>query len=470
MKPRSLRVKLTLWFSFIFSFIIFLSDYVGYRGLERLIMTELDSSLISTATIASAAFKDSNTIDLNAISRGQKSPRFVPQFLQIVDASGSVIGEWGAIKLSGPILDKSQLADIISGEALTDDRAVNNQTMRIAAIGDERAGQHYAVVVGTSAEGVRYTTVRIALILLIVDIVTVVASVAGGYLIIGRALRPVDHITERARQIGAGDLHQRLEYTDSSSEMASLTSVLNEMFDRLQRMFESQKQFVQDASHEIRSPLAALRLRLEVALRQPRSAEEYRRVIESSLQDVERLTALAEDLFLLARADSNNLTMELREISLCEVLSGVCDQLMPLAESRHVELRLEADSPCFVYADRVGITRAFRNIVENALKYTPPGGKVKVTVRPEGDQIRTDVEDTGVGIPIEEQANIFRRFYRVDHARSRDAGGTGLGLAICDQIIRAHQGRLEVESAPGQGSRFKIYLASAAALLEETTV
>jgi signal transduction histidine kinase len=239
------------------------------------------------------------------------------------------------------------------------------------------------------------------------------------------------------------------------------------MLEKLERLFNSQKQFIQDASHETRSPLAALRCRLEVALRQKRSAEEYKQVIEGSLQDAARLTTLAEDLFLLARADSNNLTMELREVSLSEAAAAVHEQLMPMAEARGVRFTLETQPECFVYADRPRIDQALRNLAENALKYTPKGGRVSLSVKRQGESICADIIDTGIGIPPEEQDHIFRRFYRVDHARSRSDGGTGLGLAICDQIIRAHQGRIEVESAPGRGARFTVHLAASAALLDK---
>jgi heavy metal sensor kinase len=307
---------------------------------------------------------------------------------------------------------------------------------------------------------------QMAVFLLAMDIVTVVAVIVGAYLIVGKALRPVDHITERAHQIGAGDLHQRLEYIDSSSEMVRLTEVLNEMLEKLCRLFESQKQFVQDASHEIRSPLAALICRLEVALRQERSAQDYRRVIESSLEDASRLRSLADDLITLARADLDSLSMEFREVSLFDVLAEIHERLSPLAESHQIAFVLDARPDCVVYADRSRIEQVFRNLAENSLKYTPCGGRVVMRMRYEGEYVRTDIEDTGIGIPEVEQEKVFRRFYRLDHARSRDDGGTGLGLAICDQIIRFHLGRIEVDSAQGRGTRFTVYLASAAALLD----
>ncbi|HVG18795.1 MAG TPA: ATP-binding protein [Blastocatellia bacterium] len=470
MKPRSLRLNLILWFTFVFTLILFLSDYVTYNAIQKILLSELDSSLISTAALESASLRDEDATDIKAISnRPNQYARFVRQFVQVLDGEGRVTNQSGVPESTGPLIDKSQLAAALGGSVIAADGHFDGSSIRLAAVGAERNGLPFAVVVGTRSDSGRNIASRIALILLVIDIVAVAASIMGGYLIIGKALKPVDHIAERARHIGQGNLRQRLEYMDSSSEMVRLTAVLNEMLDKLQRLFESQEQFVQDASHEIRSPLAALRCRLEVALRQDRPPEDYRQVIEGSLEDATRLTALADDLFLLARADSNNLSMEFREVSLAEVLAGIHAQLMPLAESQAIDFTLDAGPNSTVYADRTRIAQAFRNLAENALKYTPRGGRVAIRVKPEGEDVRADIEDTGIGIPQEEHANIFRRFYRVDHARSRSDGGTGLGLAICDQIVRAHGGRIEVDSAPGGGSRFSVYLASATALLERAT-
>jgi heavy metal sensor kinase len=468
MRPKSLRVNLILWFTFVFSLVLFVSDYVTYNALRAVMLAELDSGLISMATLESAAFKEDNTVDLETISRlADQYPRFIHQFVQVLDAHGRVLGQSGLPATSSSVIDQSQLSAALVGRVVKAELLLDGRPVRVAAVSGDRDGVPFTVVVGVATDSVRRTMSRVGMIILAVDILAIIASIAGGYLIIGNALKPVDHITERAHLIGEGNLRQRLQYIDSSSEMVRLTTVLNEMLDKLQRLFDSQKQFIQDASHETRSPIAALRCRLEVALRQPRSAEEYRQVIEGSLHDATRLTVLADDLFLLARADSNNLSMELREVSMSEAVAGVHEQFMPVAETRGVEFMFDAESDCVVYADRARINQALRNLVENALKYTPKGGRVSVSVKHDGEFIRVDVVDTGIGIPLEEQANIFRRFYRVDHARARSDGGTGLGLAICDQIIRAHQGAMEVESALGHGARFTMRLAAATSLLDK---
>ncbi|HXG91262.1 MAG TPA: ATP-binding protein [Blastocatellia bacterium] len=468
MKPRSLRTNLILWFTLIFTLVLLLSDYATYTVLQDILVSQWDSNLISMATLEGAAFKEGNALDLETINNQPQPPaRFINQFIQVIDEAGAVVKEHGLAADTGPLIDRAQLASAFSGQVITASRYIESTPVRVAAVATERDGKPFVIAVGMKAETMRGTTSEIALILLAIDLIAIAISIAGGYMIIGKALRPVDHIAMRAHQIGEGNLRQRLQYIDSSSEMVHLTTVLNEMLDKLQRLFESQKQFVQDASHELRSPLAALICRLEVALRQNRSDEEYRQVVADALEDAARLKTLADDLFLLARADSNNLSMELREVSLSDVLAAVHEQLKPLAESLGIEFTFVAQPDCKVYADRARIHQAFRNIAENALKYTPRGGRVTIRIARDGDRIRADIEDTGIGIPIEEQSNIFRRFYRVDHARSRSDGGTGLGLAICDQIIRAHHGEIEVESAPGRGSRFTVYLTAETALIDE---
>src|SRR5262249_45760923 len=147
---------------------------------------------------------------------------------------------------------------------------------------------------------------------------------------------------------------------------------------------------------------------------------------------------LANDLLLLAQADQSGLNLELQEVCITEIVTEVYENLKPLAQTRRISLTTDLQPPCLSYGDRRRLHQVFRNLVENALHYTPAGGLVTITVKTEGDQIVTAVEDTGIGIPFEELANIFNRFYRVDRARSRDEGGTGLGLAICEQIIREH--------------------------------
>src|ERR1044072_4595958 len=372
MKPKSLRVNLILWFTFVFSLVLFVSDYVTYNALRAVMLTELASCLISMATLESAEFKEDNSLDLETISRrADQYPRFAHQFVQVLDAEGRVLGQSGLPATSSAVINQSQISAALSGAVVKAELLLDDKPVRLAAVSGDRDGAPFAVVIGVATDSVRRTMSQVGLIILGIDILAIIASIAGGYLIIGNALKPVDHITERAHLIGEGNLRQRLQYIDSSSEMGRLTTVLNKMLDKLQRLFDSQKQFIEDASHETRSPLAALRCRLEVALRQTRSAAEYRQVIEGSLQDATRLTVLADDLFLLARADSNNLSMELREVSLSEAAAGGYEQFMPVGGARSIEFTLDAESDCVVYADRARINQALRNLVENALKYTP---------------------------------------------------------------------------------------------------
>lgn len=472
MKPRSIRFKLTLWFILIFTSIILVSDYFTYRSLQRITLKEMDADILSMATLESVAFKEDMTLDLDLMNRQtQQYPLFLRQVGQVIDATGKVVLQFGIKGSDEPVLTPSQITEALAGQPISTDGMIDDKAVRLGAVSIERQSGQYVIVIGTNTEKLRFYTDRMAWSMLGMDFLTVILTVAGGYFITGKVLKSVEHIANRAHEIGTGNLKQRLQQIDSSAEMTHLTNVLNEMLSKLENLFEGQKQFLQDVSHEIRSPLAALQVRLEVALRQPRTVEEYRQVLQVSLQDTLRLSNLANDLLLLAQADQSGLSLELQEVSITKIISEVYENLQPLAQARQIRLLTDYQSsvPCSSYGDRRRLYQVFRNLVENALHYTPAGGLVTLTVKADGEEILVIVEDTGVGIPVEEQAKIFDRFYRVDRARSRSEGGTGLGLAICEQIIREHQGKIEVVSSPGNGARFTVHLSSAAALTEEVT-
>jgi signal transduction histidine kinase len=209
-----------------------------------------------------------------------------------------------------------------------------------------------------------------------------------------------------------------------------------------------------------------------VAARQPRSVQEYEEVVRSCLREVIRLSELAEDLLLLARADAGHLPLELREVSVAHLLREVCAHMSELATEESVGLQLHVISPGSVYADRAQLERVFRNLIENGIKYSKNTGRgvVHVSLSRDGPWVRIDVEDNGVGIAEPQLENIFRRFYRVDHTHLTETEGTGLGLAICHQIVQAHSGRIDVSSRPGQGSTFSVFLLDAASLTIEEDV
>jgi heavy metal sensor kinase len=265
-------------------------------------------------------------------------------------------------------------------------------------------------------------------------------------------------MTEIARRISAEHLAGRLEETGADDELGRLAQTLNEMLSRLDVAFKEMRQFTADASHELQTPLTILKGEIEVALRSPRGLEEYERILKSALEEIDKIAHLVEGLLLLARADAGVLRMDQRAVDLGQLVDEVYGQARILAEARSLNLRLGAVEPVSTQGDYTHLRRLLLNLVDNGIKYTPPGGKVTLSLQSSGGWASIRVEDTGIGIPQEDQARIFQRFYRSPEARSRAEGGAGLGLCIARSIAEAHGGRIEVESHPGQGSSFTVLL------------
>jgi two-component system heavy metal sensor histidine kinase CusS len=225
------------------------------------------------------------------------------------------------------------------------------------------------------------------------------------------------------------------------------------MIVRLERSFEDIRRFTADAAHELRTPLTVMRNVAEVALRSPREPEHYRRVLGDMLEEVERLTRLAEQLLFLCREDAGLIPLATATMRLDELVRAAVEHMSVVAEAKGLVLECSALTPCSIHGDADQLRRVLFNLLDNAIKFTPAGGTVRVTLERSNDVARVVVVDAGIGIAAEHIPHIFKRFYRVDPARGQETGGTGLGLAICHSIAAAHGGHLEIESVVGRGTR-----------------
>lgn len=275
----------------------------------------------------------------------------------------------------------------------------------------------------------------------------------GGYLFIGVVVRPIDRITRTARRIGAESLGQRLRVRGPDDELSRLASAFDEMLDRLEAAFAREQRFVADAAHELRTPLAVMKTNLEVALRQDRSARDYRTVLEELREETERLSRLAEGLLWLARSDAPHLPPP-GPVALDALVLESVDRLAATAARKRIAFDTARLEPVEIYGHAERLQRALFNVLDNAVKYTPPEGRVTVVARHAGTRAEMSVHDTGPGIPAEHLPHVFERFYRADAARSRSDGGAGLGLAIARELIEAEGGELRAENKPGEGSTF----------------
>ncbi len=287
---------------------------------------------------------------------------------------------------------------------------------------------------------------------------TVAATLAGGYLLAGRTLAPVERITETARNISGERLNQRVPVANPGDELGRLAATLNDMLDRLERSFAEMQRFTADAAHELRTPLAVIRNEAEVALRTPRTTDEYARVLETLLEETVRLSEMADQLLFLCRQDAGLNPPARGEVPLDDLLRAVVDNMRLVAEAKGVALVLADDAPGAVRGDPLQLRRVFYNLIDNAVKYTAAGGTVRVTSRRDGSEVAVIVSDTGIGIPTIHLPRVFDRFYRVDASRAGDTGGAGLGLAICRSVVRAAGGTIAVTSVEGRGAVFEVRL------------
>ncbi|HEY5909227.1 MAG TPA: ATP-binding protein [Verrucomicrobiae bacterium] len=283
-------------------------------------------------------------------------------------------------------------------------------------------------------------------------------ALLGGFVLVNRALSPVDHITESAAHISSHNLSERLPVARTGDELERLSIALNRMIERLDAAFKHSRRFVADASHELRTPLTVLRGELEGLVAEPQMSADWRERLGSVLEEVDRLTGIVEGLFAISRLDAGEAAAEWAKFDLAQLAVSTADQMSLLAEDKQIRVTCAAAKGVWVEGDRARLKQVVVNLLDNAIKYTPAGGAITLTVRADDGRALLEVGDTGIGIPGEFLPRVFERFFRVDRARSRDEGGAGLGLSIVESICAAHQGRVEVHSVPGEGSLFRVAL------------
>jgi heavy metal sensor kinase len=313
------------------------------------------------------------------------------------------------------------------------------------------------------ASGLRRTQRELVRVFLVGMPLGAVLAFGGGWLLARRALSPLAGMAARARAITASLLSQRLPVSNPHDELGRLGTVFNETLQRLENSFNELRRFAADASHELRTPLTALRAAGEVALRDPRDPANLRDTISAILEEAQRLEDLVEPLLALARAEADAPPLRRSPVACGALAREVAEGLRVLAEEKQQHLVVEAAADITVAADAGLLREALQNIVHNAIRYTPTGGRVTIRCQGRQNAAVIEVEDTGEGIAPEHRARVFERFYRVDKARARAEGGAGLGLAIARAAVERHGGRIELESTPGKGSLFRIVLPAGAA-------
>jgi heavy metal sensor kinase len=281
---------------------------------------------------------------------------------------------------------------------------------------------------------------------------------AGGLALATRSMAPLGWMAVQAREITGSSLHRRLEIGSAAEELSLLAASFNDLLARLDQSFETMRRFVADASHELRTPLAVIHGEADVALAKDRTASEYRDSLAVILDESRRLSRLVDDLLNLARADAGHVKLNTAELYLDDLVAECCRSIEPMAAARGLALECRCPEDVSFNGDEELLRRMILNLLDNAVRYTPSGGRIAVALEIENAGLLLSVSDTGAGIPPESAPHVFERFYRADKARSRHEGGFGLGLSIVKWIAEAHHGSAGMTSRSGAGSIFFVRL------------
>ena len=460
----NIRLRLTLWYTAILFLILLVFSLAVYLGLARSLLATVDNHLQREVgeILGNLNFERPHDDDADEQEAGLEL-KYTPEegvFWRILGADGRPLIDPGYFE--GASFDPNVLE---AGRAqfeyarLASDTPIRLYTAPFI-IEEQGAG---IVQVAESYRHVQDVQGQLILLLALGIPFTLLAASLGGWFLAGSAINPIDRITRAADQISAQDLHQRLDLDLPNDEVGRLASTFDKMLARLEDAFERQKRFIADASHEMRTPLTILKGDVEVALNRPRSVEEYQETLEMVNETTDRLTGLVEELFLLARADNNQVPLQIVEFNLPDLLIKDISHLMPRAIEKNVALNLDAPDELSMQADLAKLSRLFINLIDNAIKYSEVGDEVTVRVTTQDQFACVAITDTGPGISPEHTSQLFQRFYRVDKARSRlttdtNGSGAGLGLSIAQWLAELHGGRIEVVSDVGQGSTFTVWL------------
>jgi two-component system, OmpR family, heavy metal sensor histidine kinase CusS len=446
----SIGRRLTMWYGGLFALALLLFGAVVYSVFSRTLLVEVDRAIAEELDEVQKAVHEAP--DREALQR-RLNDEFDGHELYVIQIN-TAAGE--------PFFRNENARRELPSDWRTETGGFTS--VRLAAGRDYRGAARDAsgpagdfIIYAADALDVwRDAVNRLLLVMWCAAPAVLAVGLGGGWWMSRRALAPVDGMIDTVRQITADRLDRRVSVANPDDELGRLAATFNAMIARLERTFDEIRRFTADAAHELRTPLSVLRSEAEVVLRADRSPGQYRRTLENQVEEIDRLSRLADQLLFLCREEGRRTGDSAAPVRLDRLLGDLADDLQPAAEEKGLSLETAAFEPCVVNGDVEGLRRLFLNLLDNALKYTPAGGTVRLELNAGPDRCQAVVADTGIGIAAEHLEHLFERFYRVE--TSRTAPGFGLGLAICRAIADSHGGRIHVSSAPGAGTRFEVRL------------
>jgi|SRR5579859_416439 len=458
MKRLSIGMRLTLWYLAVFA----LGEFVFGMGMWLILRHNLydmvDDDIENQVEDLKAYLGTQKASDLAKLSeevKGTYSIEHSGDYLALYSDRGEPIYESAFLQAHSSVL----LAPDQVKRPTSKSRRIGGRPFRFLYQKIDVAGHTYTLEMGLPADDAVETLQLFRFYLWLFAPLLLLIAAGLGYWMSRRALSPVDALVRTARDVSGTNLGKRLEKLHTGDELQRLADTLNEMLDRIETAFLRVTQFTADASHELRTPVSLIRTEAELALRRSRTEAEYQESLRHILLEAERTTGLIEQLLALARADSGRETLNLQQMDLRQTLRQGIEGWQQVASIRSVQFATSVgDQERWVMGDEALLRRLVDILLDNAFKYTPAHGSVRLRLEQEADSAVIMVEDSGVGIAEGDQGKIFERFYRVDQARSRVQGGSGLGLAIARWIVDQHHGSITVKSQAGEGATFRVQL------------
>jgi heavy metal sensor kinase len=460
---RRTDVKLTLLYIFTFFLSALIICGFLYLRLKHQLIKEVDRLLLDEADELSEVLNQDPKGDaqIKSFEVGVVTRTYYPICFKVLDRDGVTLYVSKGFKEIEYTYSDKIAANVRNGKKTKENvrspgrgipyRMVNTPVYRDGSLA-------YIIQLGTHLRFVRKSLSNFKGNILAVFPIILVLGSLGGWILARKSVSPIGYIASKTKTITSKTLSERLNPRGTGDEMDDLIGTINGMIARLESSFKRMAEFTADASHELKTPLCALRGEAELLLSKKRPIEEYQEGLAHFIERFDHLNRMVNDLILLSKLDSFQVELNLVPLRLDLLVQDIANLFQVLAEQKNIGLNIGSWQQATVMGDKMRLQQLFTNLIDNAVKFTPDGGSIRIRAERDGDFAKVEVVDTGMGIPKEEQENIFKRFYRVDKSRSKDVGGVGLGLSIAEWIAHAHHGKIEVRSEPNQGSTFIVYL------------
>ncbi len=461
-RVRSIQYRLTAQYTMIFAVLLVLFGGLLTYSLYTSLQWNIDWDLEDTAQRIQKMLHIENgqPVLLKGPDELLTEPELhrILEYVQISDARGNLIKQSAQLQLMGLNLDRKYLQTLLRERVqFSESKGARGGSIRFINVPlYDAQGQQYLLQIGFPLGPIYDSMDQFVIILAIWTPAVLALALLGGWLMARRTLRPVGEIAAAARQITASNLALRIGVRGSNDELDQLAATFNQMIARLENSFDQIRQFTANVSHELRTPLTAMQGETELALMSPSTGEDLRRTLESNLEEISRMSRMVNDLLTLAQAEAGEIRLDFAPVALDALAADLVDQMRPLAEEKGVRLETGTTGRVVALGNEPRLRQLVLNLLDNAIKYTPAGGRIRVAVSLDDASAVFAVSDTGIGIPEDDLPRIFERFYRVDRARSKTVEGVGLGLSIAKWIVDAHGGQMKVYSTPGQGTTFRI--------------